>query len=84
MKKFVILSIVAISLSSCVSVRFPEEIKINVAFPENMTDEHITKIIDKIPPNLRKRNVKTRVVISKDGTKVHEETKDETLSKKNN
>lgn len=83
MKKIILLSFLVISLSSCVSVRFPEEIKINVAFPENMTEEHITKIIDKIPPSLRKRNVKTRVVISKDGTKVHEETKDETVSKEN-
>lgn len=83
MKKFVLLTILAISLTSCVSVRFPEEIKINVAFPENMTEEHITKIIDKIQPNLRKRNVKACVVISNDGTKVHEETKDETLSKEN-
>ena len=83
MKTSILFALMTLLFTSCVSVRFPEEIKVHVSLPENISEENMTKIIDKIPPSLGKRNVKTRVEITtKDGTQIHEETKNEQLIKK--
>ena len=68
--------------TSCVSVRFPEEIKVHLEFPENLSEENISQIIDKIPPVLAKRKIKTQVeIISKEGTTKQQSVKEESLQK---
>lgn len=41
MKPFLFTLLAALFLSSCVAVRFPEEIKINIEMPESATPEQI-------------------------------------------
>jgi hypothetical protein len=50
-------------ISSCVSVRLPNEIKVNVTFPENLSEENISQIIDKIPAAYYNRRGKTRIEV---------------------
>ena len=70
-------------LNSCVVVRFPAEIKVRVELPENISEEQVDRLIDKIPPTVGQRNVKTRVEISsKEGTTVKEEKTEENYQKK--
>jgi hypothetical protein len=61
--KFTYLILVLLFITSCVSVRFPEEVKVNVTFPENMSEESISELIDKIPSSLNNRNVKTNIEV---------------------
>tara|TARA_A100001011_G_scaffold83835_1_gene87622 strand:+ start:3088 stop:3309 length:222 start_codon:yes stop_codon:yes gene_type:complete len=61
--KFTYLILLLLFITSCVSVRFPEEIKVNVTFPENMSEESISELIDKIPSSLNNRNVKTNIEV---------------------
>lgn len=69
-------------LNSCVVVRFPAEIKVRVELPENISEEQVDRLIDKIPPTVGQRNVKTRLEISsKEGT-VKEEKTEESYQKK--
>lgn len=78
MKSFLYTLIGLFFLSSCVSVRFPAEIKVHVELPENMSEEQVERLIDKIPSNLGQRKVKTRIEISDDkGTTVNEEKTEE-------
>lgn len=78
MKSFFYTLISLFFLSSCVSVRFPSEIKVHVELPENMSEEQVERLIDKIPSNLGQRKVKTRIEISDDkGTTVKEEKTEE-------
>ena len=74
MKKTLFLFVFSFALSSCVAVKFPDEIRIHVQLPEQISDEQVDRLIDKIPPTLGQRKVKTRVEISSDtGTTVKEE-----------
>ena len=61
--KFTYVILVLLFITSCVSVRFPEEVKVNVTFPENMSEESISELIDKIPSSLNNRNVKTNIEV---------------------
>ncbi|MBL6669560.1 MAG: hypothetical protein ISP72_05510 [Flavobacteriaceae bacterium] len=61
--KFTYLILLLLFITSCVSVRFPEEVKVNVTFPENMSEESISELIDKIPSSLNNRNVKTNIEV---------------------
>ena len=45
MKPFFFALLVAIFLSSCVAVRFPEEIQIKIEMPENATPEQIQAVM---------------------------------------
>lgn len=82
MKKIYPLALVLMVFTSCVSVRFPEEIKVHLEFPENLSEENISQIIDKIPPVLAKRKIKTQVeIISKVGPRKQQSVKEESLQK---
>ena len=73
MKSFVVTLLVAGLLSSCVVVRFPAEIKVHVELPENISEDQVNRLIDKIPPTVGQKKVKTRVEISaKEGSSVNE------------
>lgn len=73
MKSFVVSLLVAGLLSSCVVVRFPAEIKVHVELPENISEDQVNRLIDKIPPSVGQKKVKTRVEISsKEGSSVKE------------
>ncbi len=61
--KFTYLILLLLFITSCVSVRFPEELKVNVTFPENISEESISELIDKIPSSLNNRNVKTKIEV---------------------
>ena len=61
--KFTYLILLLLFITSCVSVRFPEEVKVNVTFPENISEESISELIDKIPSSLNNRNVKTKIEV---------------------
>ena len=61
--KFTYLILLLLFITSCVCVRFPEEVKVNVTFPENMSEESISELIDKIPSSLNNRNVKTNIEV---------------------
>ena len=74
MKKTLFLFVFGFALSSCVAVKFPNEIRVYVQLPEQISDEQVDRLIDKIPPTLGQRKVKTRVEISSGtGTTVKEE-----------
>ena len=45
MKPFLFTLLAALFLSSCVAVRFPEEIKINIEMPENASPEQIQAVM---------------------------------------
>jgi hypothetical protein len=82
MKSFVLTLLAAGLVSSCVVVRFPAEIKVHVDLPENISEEQVDRLIDKIPPTVGQRKVKTRVEISsKGGTTVKEEKTEENYNK---
>ena len=82
MKKIANLLITALLFSSCVAVKFPSEINVHVQLPENISEEQVDRLIDKIPPSLGQRKIKTRVEISTDtGTTVKEEKKEENYTK---
>lgn len=46
MKKFIIISLLSFSIYSCVSIRFPESIKVDITVPENLDVEKVQVIID--------------------------------------
>ena len=78
MKKTLSLLLFCFLVSSCVTERFPNEIRVHVQLPEHISDEQVDRLIDKIPPTLGQRKVKTRVEISSDtGTTVKEEKTEE-------
>lgn len=84
MKKIASLLITALLFSSCVAIKFPNEIKVHIDLPENVSEEQIDRLIDKIPPTVGQRKIKTRVEISNDaGTTVKEEKKEENYNKDN-
>ena len=64
MKSFVVTLLMAGLLSSCVVVRFPAEVKVHVELPENISHDQIDRLMDKIPPTVGQKKVKTKVEIS--------------------
>ena len=71
-KVFIFVTVVL--TSSCVAVKFPSEIKVSVGMPENITEENIAKLIDKIPNKISKKDVKVYVAIpKKKGPQVRED-----------
>ena len=84
MKKSLLILTVGLLLSSCIAVIFPSEIKVHIDVPDNISEEQVDRLIDKIPPTLGQRKVKTRVEISSDkGTTVKEEKTEENYNKNN-
>jgi len=74
MKKILSLLFIASLFSSCVVIKFPNEIKVQVDLPENVSEKQIDRLIDKIPPALGQQKIKTRMEIS---TNVGADTKEE-------
>ena len=57
MKKFIIITLLSLSLYSCVSIRFPESIKVDISIPENLDIEKVEVIIDTLRGvNLKGKN----------------------------
>lgn len=84
MKSIILSLLLTIVLSSCVSVRFPSEIKVHIQLPENISEEQVDRLIEKIPPSIKQKMIKTRVEISsQSGTTVKEEKTEEHFNKKN-
>ena len=46
MKNIILLSLLSLSIYSCVSIRFPESIKVDITVPENLDIENVQVIID--------------------------------------
>ena len=46
MKKILLISLLSFSIYSCVSIRFPESIKVDITVPENLDIEKVQVIID--------------------------------------
>lgn len=46
MKKTLLIVFFCLSLSSCISIRFPESIKVDITVPENLDIEKVQVIID--------------------------------------
>ena len=58
MKNFIIISLLSFSLYSCVSIRFPESIKVDISIPENLDLEKVKVIIDTLKGvNLKGKNL---------------------------
>lgn len=81
MKSFVVTLLVAALLSSCVVVRFPAEIKVHVELPENISEDQVNRLIDKIPPSVGQKKVKTRVEINSKETSAVREFRTENNNK---
>ena len=64
MKKTLFLFVFGFALSSCVAVKFPNEIRVHVQLPEQISDEQVDRLIDKIPPTLgqRKRKITATII----------------------
>jgi hypothetical protein len=46
MKNILLISLLSFSIYSCVSIRFPESIKVDITVPENLDIEKVQVIID--------------------------------------
>jgi hypothetical protein len=46
MKKILLTTLLSLSIFSCVSIRFPESIKVDITVPENLDIEKVQVIID--------------------------------------
>ena len=46
MKKLIVIFLLSLSIYSCVSIRFPESIKVDISIPENLDVEKVQVIID--------------------------------------
>ena len=57
MKNILFISLLNLSIYSCVSIRFPETIKVDITVPENLDIEKVEVIIDTlIGVNLKGKN----------------------------
>lgn len=77
MKNFLILFLVSCLFSCCVGIRFPSEIKVHIAVPENITEQQIDALIDKIHPTLQQNKIKARVEFSSDEKQSTEQNKNQ-------
>ena len=46
MKKILLTALLSLSVLSCVTIRFPESIKVDISIPENLDMEKVQVIID--------------------------------------
>ena len=46
MKKILLIALLILSIYSCVSIRFPESIKVDITVPENLDIEKVQVLID--------------------------------------
>ena len=46
MKKILLTALLSLSVLSCISIRFPESIKVDITVPENLDVEKVQIIID--------------------------------------
>ena len=81
MKKIASLLFTALLFSSCVAIKFPNEIRVHVDLPENVSEEQIDRLIDKIPPTVGHGKIKTQVEISTNAETT--EKKEENYTKDN-
>ena len=54
MKKILLTALLSLSILSCVSIRFPESIKVDITVPENLDLEKVQVIIDTLKGVSRK------------------------------
>ncbi len=54
MKKILLTALLSLSVLSCVSIRFPESIKVDITVPENLDLEKVQVIIDTLKGVSRK------------------------------
>lgn len=54
MKNILFISLLSLSICSCVSIRFPESIKVDITVPENLDLEKVQVIIDTLKGVSRK------------------------------
>ena len=54
MKKILLTALLSLSVLSCVSIRFPESIKVDITVPENLNPEKVQVIIDTLKGVSRK------------------------------
>ena len=58
MKKLIVIFLLSLSIYSCVSIRFPESIKVDISIPENLDLEKVQVIIDTLRGvNLKGKNL---------------------------
>ena len=58
MKKLIVIFLLSLSIYSCVSIRFPESIKVDISIPENLDVEKVQVIIDTLRGvNLKGKNL---------------------------
>ena len=58
MKKLIVIFLLSLSIYSCVSIRFPESIKVDISIPENLDVEKVQVIIDTLRSvNLKGKNL---------------------------
>jgi hypothetical protein len=58
MKNIILVFLLSLSIYSCVSIRFPESIKIDITVPENLDIEKVQVIIDTLRGvNLKGKNL---------------------------
>lgn len=69
MKTFLPLVGLTALLTSCVVVRFPTEVKIHVAIPEQMTKEQIDQLVDQIPKAIKDDKLKATIEVSSSSKK---------------
>ena len=54
MKKILLTALLSLSVLSCVSIRFPESIKVDITVPENLDLEKVQVIVDTLKGVSRK------------------------------
>ena len=63
LKSMSFLIVMVFFASSCLAVKFPSEIKVSLDIPANLSDENVSKLIDKIPEKIGKKDVKIFVAV---------------------
>lgn len=63
MKRILVVLVAVTALTSCVSVRFPEEIEIKVEFPQNATPEQIKAVMSGMSISHHKGHARMHVKI---------------------
>jgi hypothetical protein len=63
MKRILVFAVASVILSSCVSVRFPEEIEVKVEFPQNASPEQIKAVMSGMSLSHHKGHARMHVKI---------------------
>ncbi len=61
MKAFFLTLLCASLFSSCVSIRFPAEIKVLIEVPAHMTEEQVDQLMAKIPLAIGQDKIRTEI-----------------------